>query len=550
MAKTALKTILKSGPVFEGRSKTYEGSMNMGGKSGWLHLLILALFMPEDSFSQENFVRADPLGLIQLESGDLEKSDEWHTYDIRPYLRFSPESGYEISSYATARFYYNDNAPNLENTSELWVGRGLTFFTSAHFSFSNRFLYFSIEPYFQAVQNKDYTYYHLNQDPDLNREYIRKFHVLNDGPGRGEDPFSELRLRESQLHLHWKGLGIGVSNAGMWWGPGIHTSLNMTTNTSGLPRIELGTLREQRIRDFGLVARYLFSRLDKNDTEPYYTAIMASMTYYSRPVVTLGGSRSFLSGGNSVQEEISWQDAARLPLQPFWKEKLYDEDSGELPSDKTDQTLSLFLSLLFPESGLKLFMEYGWNDHRWDRYDLRAHPDHSGASIIGFRKYGLFYNPRLYMGFEYANLMKSPYYPQRQTPDWYGRRVFDYSLYDGRRFAAHSGSDSDDMLFYVGYMDKDQNLTLGFNYERHGKIYSVMLVDITGAFHFPENKLELRLDYWRDLPLGRVYFYYEYEFAENLGSPPQGVFPRVENPERKANVFGIGFRTHLFSRIP
>ncbi len=506
------------------------------------------LFAQAIALSQNNYYPGDPLELTKLEQQFLGQALMSYSNDIRPLLRHWPATGFEINTYAIAQYYYNDNAPNLENTSELWVGRGSTFFSSIHFSLNHRYLYLSIEPYFQAVENRPFTYYHVNYDPESSKLYVRKFHVLNDGPGRGEEPFNELRLRESQFFLHWKGVGAGLSNTGMWWGPGIHTSLNMTTNTSGLPRIEFGTLSEQRMGDFGLVARYVFSRLAENQTKPYYTAVFGSMTYYSNPVVTLGASRTFLSGGNYVRKDIRWQDAVLLPLQAFRKEKLYDEKTGENPSDQTDQTLSLFLSFIFPESGLKLFLEYGWNDHRWDWYDLRAHPDHSGASVIGFRKYGLFYKPELYLGFEYANLMKSPYYPHRATPDWYGRRVFDYGIYDGRRFGAHSGSDSDDMLLYVGYMDDKQSLSLGFNYERHGKIYSVLLLDVAEGGRFPEDKLELRLNYWRDISLGRMYIYYEYEFTENLGSPVQGVSPRVENPERKANVFGVGIQSQLFSR--
>jgi len=507
-------------------------------------LLIIGLQVFGQSLA--SFGSSDPHHLLLTESQQLGTRQYPQSLDIRPLIPEGPESGFNTSVWAQSSLFHNDNAPNLENTSELWVGKGWTTFTSLQLEVQHRYLYFTIQPYYQYSQNQPFTYYHVSWDPDKYGELVRKFHVLNDGPGRGEEAVSDLKLRETQLYLHWKGLGGGFSNSGMWWGPGIQSSLNMTTNTSGLPRIVLGTVQEQRLGKFGLVGQYIFSKLDKNVTEPYYTAVNGSITYYSDPIITLGGSRTFLSGGNYAGEDVSWRDAVLLPFQAFRKEKLYDPETGENPSDRTDQTLSLFLSMVFPESGLKIFLEYGWNDHRWDWYDLRAHPDHSGASIIGFRKYGLFGNQHLHMGFEYANLMKSPYYPLRATPDWYGRRFFDYSLYDGRRFGAHSGSDSDDMLLYLGYADQKQGGNLGFNYERHGKIYSVTMLDYSLAGRFPEGKLELRLDYWRDLSFGRLFAYYEYEFTENLGSPPQGVFPRVDNPERKANVIGLGLRSRVF----
>jgi len=499
-------------------------------------------------FSQQisGYIGSYPYELFELEYAQLSQNQASHSLDIRPLIPQNDMSGFQISAFAQSFLYHNDNAPNLENTGELWVGKGSTLFSSVHLEINHKYLFFSTEPYFQYSSNEPFTYYHRSQDPEHYGELVEKFHVLNDGPGRGEGSFSEQRLRETQLYLHWKGLGAGISNSGMWWGPGIHTSLNMTTNTTGLPRLVLGTLQEKRFRNIGLVGQYVFSKLDKNPTNPFYTAILGSISYYSQPIVTLGGSRTFVSGGNLVERQIAWQDAALLPFQSILKEKLYDEETGGNPSDRTDQTISLFLSMIFPESGLKIFLEYGWNDHRWDWYDMRAHPDHSGASIIGFRKYGLFSFPDLFMGFEYANLMKSPYYPWRATPDWYGRWFFNYSTYDGRRFAAHSGSDSDDMLLYFGYGDEEHGGNLGFNYERHGKVYSVLLLEYSGAGRYPEDKLEIRLDYWKQLSFGKLFAYYEYEFTENLGSPPQGVFPRVENPERKANVFGVGFKTNAF----
>jgi hypothetical protein len=514
------------------------------------YFLLLALSIhPTVAQTQINpyYIPGDPRNLLSLEQSTFDDPMRLQILDFRPFIPAWPEQGIAIQTQGQSFFYYNDNAPNLENTAEMWVGKGSTFFSSVQLSMSHRYVYLSFEPYFQYSSNQKFTFYHTSQDPDNYGALVRKFHVLNDGPGRGEGVVRELRLREAQLYLHWKGLGGGISNSGMWWGPGYHTSLNMTTNTTGIPRLVLGTLKEQRFKQFGFTGQYVFSKLNENVSEPYFTAIFGSLTYYSTPVITLGGSRTFLSGGNLIERPIAWEDAALLPFQAFRKEKLYDEGTGTNPSDRTDQTLSLFISMLFPESKLKIFLEYGANDHRWDWYDLRAEPDHSGASVFGFRKYELFGNPDLLMGFEYANLMKSPYYPQRATPDWYGRPFFDYSVYDGRRYAAHSGSDSDDMLFYLGYNNEHNGLTVAFNYERHGKIYSNLLLEYSGAGRFPEDKLELRLDYWKETSYGKLYVYYEYEFTENLGSPPQGVFPRVDNPERKANVLGLGFQSNLFS---
>ena len=54
-----------------------------------------------------------------------------------------------------------------------------------------------------------------------------------------EQPYVSYGFRESKLFFHYKEIGIGISNANMWWGPGLHTSLTMANNTSGFPHIFL-----------------------------------------------------------------------------------------------------------------------------------------------------------------------------------------------------------------------------------------------------------------------------------------------------------------------
>lgn len=512
------------------------------------HLAVLLLTMTLlTGQSLSTHTLADPFYLSAMEYSAFDSLDGNLNTDIRPFHWSSNNADIQFQASTLSRLYYNDNVPNLENTAEIWVGKGSTVFNSVRLSLDHQNFYVSLEPYYQYSQNKTFVSHHVVRDTTVyNPKIVWKYNVLNDGPGRGEDSVNKLRLRGAQIYGKYKGWGIGISNAGMWWGPGIHNTLNMTTNTTGFPHVDVGTIEEFRYKSLGMQARYIFGELNKNPTRPYLTAILGSLSFYRSQVISLGFIRTFLSGGTNNQE-VSARTAALLPFQAFFKENLYKDDGIYDFGNVDDQTASLFVTFLFPEIKLKMFLEYGWNDHRWDWYDLRAHPDHSGASVIGFRKYGLLDFQELIFGFEYANLARSQFFLQRQTPDWYGRKAFFYSTNDGRRFAAHSGSDSDDMLIYVGWIGKDWYMNVAFNYERHGIIYSAQLVDDTNAFHFPENKLEIQLDYRRKLWNGDLYIYYEYEFTENLGSPAQLISPHVDRPVRKANVWGIGFESQLFS---
>ncbi|HJN68729.1 MAG TPA: hypothetical protein QF602_04675, partial [Candidatus Marinimicrobia bacterium] len=54
---------------------------------------------------------------------------------------------------ASAEYFDNDNAPNLENSSVRWIGKGVSRFSSLRFSYSGKFLSFSIEPYHFENEN-------------------------------------------------------------------------------------------------------------------------------------------------------------------------------------------------------------------------------------------------------------------------------------------------------------------------------------------------------------------------------------------------------------
>ena len=121
-----------------------------------------------------------------------------------------------------------------------------------------------------------------------------------------------------------------------------------------------------------------------------------------------------------------------------------------------------------------------------------------------------------------------------------------YNKYNGRRFTAHSGSDSDDFLIYFGYLSKNNELIFSINHERHGVTKSVELSNVedeNGAtyFHVPEYKIEFKLDYRTTFKEYDIFFIYEFEYLDNLGIPHQGINPRFSLPKRKSNVFGIGF---------
>ena len=509
--------------------------------------------------SAQVYFEADPFRLLSHEKSYFVSGSSPASLLFRP--SFQPMSETQNNRWSlTARgeYYENSTAPNLENSSVRWIGKGISRFRSLRLSYAGEYLSFVIEPYHFDNENLDYAV------PVRKGIYKR----MNDNRPHEESPLVLSGVREFQLLFHFSGLGVGVSNANMWWGPGLHSSLQMSTNASGFRYFTFGTVREKRLKNIGFDIKYIFSPLDdRNVGEPYFTALLASSTFYSNPQFTFGFSRSYLSGHGtsppSAWSYISLEDAMMLPFEElFLSEKQKDPDVPESAVDLWDEILVAYLVTSFPSSGLKIYMEYGRDDHAWDWDDFSRQPDHSGASVIGLRKYGLFGNENIVGGMEYTDLIKSKFWTKRVPGTWYSKQVYDYNSYDGRWWGAHSGPDSDDFYIYIGYMGEKFSIIPAFNYERHGVIDNTALVmekrpylvynPDTGRWEaeiveqwrerqvniWPEVKIEFRLDIRYNFKGFDFNLYYEDEVVDNL---------EFNWGERRGEVWWIGIERTIDS---
>ena len=267
-------------------------------------IILLAIFLIYSNIKAQIFINADPFYLLEHEKQSFTINDgNSKNFLIRPFLNQTNYSLYGTWSVGfRTELFFNDNAPNLENTSDRWIRKGMSFFQGLQLVYTNKYLSLSFEPYYFTNQNKEYAEpwqdYFLSLPDSIKNKYNyfrydqpfreEKFSKLNDNRPHGDEPYSKTGIREAQINLHYNGLGIGYSNTNMWWGSGYHSSLNMTNNTTGFPHLMLGTIKEQRYKDFGINFRYVFAdSLKYNAARPFFTAITSSITYYSEPILTL-----------------------------------------------------------------------------------------------------------------------------------------------------------------------------------------------------------------------------------------------------------------------
>lgn len=469
------------------------------------------------------YTPADPLYLLVLEQRTFfDASMSKQSLLIRPFFN-STKSTWSVR--VRNEHYFNNNAPNQENMDVRYFGKGYGWFLGLNVSYWGQYIAFSFEPYWLKNDNR----------PINTIERPRPYTHLNDVRFDDNSPFVRSGFREAQFYLHYKSLGIGLSNASLWWGPGIHNTLSMTNNTVGFPHFMLGTLKEIRWKKIGINGRYTFARMneEKGYRATYFTALTGTMTIYSNPIITLGFSRNYMTGGVDVGVPWHAKDAAKIVFEGVFIENLKKKQYSINGHDPWDQTLSTYIVLDFPESRLKLFIEAGVNDNRQNILDLRSEPDHATASVIGFRKYGFFSNPDLLLGFEYTNLVRGKFHIFRGTPNWYERPHYDDWSYENRRWAAHSGSDSDDFLIYFGYLKQNHwALIPGFSYERHGLTYS----------RPSEVKLEFRLDFRYFFHGLNFNVYFENQYEEHLGFNRDNIYIHELTGVRRTKTLYFGLQ--------
>lgn len=409
----------------------------MSIKKKFIYLFVIIVVNPFFSLAlSQDFINMNPTKMILKENLEYLNSSKLKNTDI---------DDISIKINYINKLYINTNLPNLENQNGLTLNKGYGAYHSYLLQSKIKNFSFSVEPQIK-IQKK----FKKKIEVDENGQ----FSVLNDRTLRNKTPM----IRNFDVSLNIKSLKLGFSNKNQWWGPGIHNSLIMTNNSLGFynyyitnsDNIQIGSVLKINFK-------YIFSTEIKNsyDNNFYLTAAKITGTYSK---LKFGISKSILSGG---YQELPWSiNNAALVILSSRNNKYWD------------YFYDFFVQYNGIESGIKLFAEIAVPKRSFSNYSPKTYYDHSIASNIGFRKYGAFDMKYLMIGAEYTNLIQGAYYNMMPTANWYSNNLYNYSSFNGKRWGAHSGSDSDDFLVIVGYLEENKSLIYGLNYERRGVTYN------------------------------------------------------------------------------
>ena len=444
---------------------------------------------------------------------------------IHPTIDLSPFTGFQFSTTT----FFNSGYTNIDNNGAIIAYPKFTSYSLFSYEVLSRYFYLKFSPIAR-----------ISSKQSRATKPLENFDFLN---GKKNPIINNLKLNQSTLALHYKGLALGVSNENMWFGPGFHSSLSLSNNSEGFKHYFVGTLNQKKISNLGLNFRYFLSeRLNYDNSIFYHTALAASLTIYKEPIITLGFSRVYLSGGF---DEISWtkNDAAKIVFEPLFGENKTDLDYvGNYENepeywDPWDQLLTGFINFNFPQSNLDLYLEFGTDDSRSNFSDLKAHWNHASGYIFGIKKRFFLNKKSIFLGLEFMSnsnttntLNPSFFRGSWNVPNFYNRDTYLFSSYQGRRWAAHSGSDSDDKIVMLGIFDKNYFAILSYNLERHG----------INSMEYPELKHEVVLRLSREFEQFTFSVYLESEKTTNYN------FISRYDPE-KSRVIGFNVYYSMFS---
>jgi len=465
-----------------------------------IQIIVFILFFI-NSLNAQTHISSDPYYLLISEKNQFQGKLPIQSNIFRP-IFFSTDT-LAFTYHIRSEGYYNDNAPNQENMDVRYFSKGYGTFHSIQLAVNSPYFSIIAEPFLKT--NK-----FLNVNP-VSRN--GSFSVLNDQPLSSHQKTND-NFRNLLATIHYKGLGFGWHKGNRWWGPGIHTSLQMTNNTQPFMSQIIGTVQELKIGSIGLFALYSFAKLNEGlgSDAKYFTSLNGQITWYGFINLSLGFSRNYLTGGNYISN-YTWtvKDAKNIVFEGLFTSDLIGKEYTVGGHDYWDQTLSGYFTAVFPKRNLKFYVEFGFNDNRMYFADFLSQPDHSMATVFGIRDYGFGKQNNIVWGFEWTNLMVT-YSSRHRTGGpgtWYQRSGYNYSSYKGRRWGAHSGTDSDDWYIYAGYLSDKLMIIPAFNYERHGIV----------TYRPAEVKMEIRLD--TRYKYNNIWFgiYYEKQFEAFLGFP-------------------------------
>ena len=345
--------------------------------------------------------------------------------------------------------------------------------------------------------------------------FVEPMFIYNQHLAYGEDGHRhDTRLHKGYAKLTLFNLELQVGRDSLWWGPGHHGSLLMSTNARPFDMIKLSNPEPVLLpwilsylgpAQFNLI----FSQLNdvRTGTElanPFLYGMRLGLKPH--PWLEIGASHLVLFGGPG-RRHLNVRDVIKI---------LYSNTNRDRTELDSNQQFAADLALTVPNlarylyviDGVKLYGEIGGED--------TGTPPDRRAYIVGaalFKPFGL---ERAALRGEYA--MLSP----RSVPNaWYNHNYYPMRFHD-RVFGHHAGSDAEDIFIEWSHSFEKIFYKLSYDWEKSGVKMKT----------YPQKKHQVFVEAgYRANAHVQISLRYGFEEIRNLGY--------IENARQRNHLLGI-----------
>lgn len=270
---------------------------------------------------------------------------------------------------------YNSHYKHGMNDESFWQGKGINSFLTGGIVLNKGNFRIVLYPEIWIAQNKSFDIV----DPASVQENEYAFYISHiDNPQRyGDDIAYSLGLGQSEIRYTGERFTIGVGYQSLWVGPSRFSSLLLSNNAGGFPKVDFGFRNiETKIGEFELFGWWGIlqeSEYFNSDSSDDYNLFSGFHFDYSPKYIegfTFGFNRTLTA--NLTDAGLSSYGTLYIPYM-----------STLFGQDQNDQRASVTLEWDFPSVGFNAYAEWARNDYQPSLRSLIQFPQRTEAYTIG-----------------------------------------------------------------------------------------------------------------------------------------------------------------------
>jgi hypothetical protein len=152
----------------------------------------------------------------------------------------------------------------------------------------------------------------------------------------------------------------------------------------------------------------------------YFNGVTFSFSPKFLKTLKLGFSRAYIASFADIQSNIVERVGFVKAYIPLFASVFKESRIGFEDSLEWNQLASISARLLLPKANAEIYVEYGWNDYKYNLRDFIISPTHSAAYIVGAKKVlQVSKYKAIDFSVEVSNLGQSPDFLVRDAGNWY-----------------------------------------------------------------------------------------------------------------------------------